>query len=98
MNAFLKRRKRDLKRKIAEAKITVPKHTMRFNSEARRWLRVYLNIGLQFTEHYNRTLERIKEAEDWVRRLTSTRCLAAEFVRKIQVAAVERVTLYGTEL
>lgn len=43
MTAFTRRRKPELKRRITKARITVCGHTMSFNNEATRWLRVYLN-------------------------------------------------------
>lgn len=57
--AFKRRRKLKLKRRIAEARITVYGHIIGFNTQATRWLRVYLDTGPQFRERTNITLKMI---------------------------------------
>lgn len=58
--AVRRRRKPELKMRIAETRFTVHRHTMSFNTEDTRWLRVYLNSGLQFRVHKNLTLEKAR--------------------------------------
>lgn len=50
---FMRRRKPELKRRILEARVVVRKHTMSFNTQSTRWLRVYLDTELQFKAHNN---------------------------------------------
>lgn len=95
---FTRRRKFDLGMRLAEARITVRVHTRRFNTEATLCLGVYLEIGLQFRTHKNLSLEKAPRAEDRIHHLRSENGLAPGLVRKIQVAAVQAVPLYGAEL
>lgn len=74
--AFMRKMKQELKRKIADARFIVRGHTMRFNMEATRCLRFYIDTGLQFRASKNLTLEKARRAEDKVRRLVATRGLA----------------------
>lgn len=71
---------------------------MEFNTEATRWLGVYLDTGLRFKAHKLLTLENARSTEDRIQRLEATRGLALELVRRIQVAAVQAVTVYGAEV
>lgn len=95
---FTRRRKSELKSRIAETRFTVRVHTMRFNTEATRSLGVYLYSGLQFTTHKNLMLEKAKKAEDRVKRLAAPRRLASGLVRQIPVAAMQAVAIYGAEI
>lgn len=92
---FTRRRKVDLKRTLAEARITVGGHIIRFNTEATRWLGVYLDRGLQILTHKNPSLEKARKADDKVRRLESTNRLVSSLKGKIQIAALQAMTLYG---
>lgn len=83
---------------IAEARITVCGHVMRFNTEATRWLRVYFDIGLQFRAYKNLTLEKARRAEDRVRRLATMKGMTPELVRRIQVTTLQAVAQYGAEI
>lgn len=67
--AFTKRRKRNLKRWLTEAQITVKEYIMRLNIEATRWVEKYLDTGLQFQAHKNISLEKAKHTENRVWRL-----------------------------
>lgn len=71
MMAFTRRRNADMRRRLAEARISARMCTMRFNVEATKWLGMSLDTDLQFWAHKNISLEKAKRAEDWVRRLRS---------------------------
>lgn len=58
-----------MRKRLAEAQITVRGHTIGFNVEATRCLGVYLDSGLQFWAHKSIFLEMSKRTEDRVRRL-----------------------------
>lgn len=45
---------------------------MRSNVETTRWLKMYLDIGLQLQVQKNISLEKARRAKDWIRRLKST--------------------------
>lgn len=58
MLTFTRRQKHDIKRRLAEARITVRGYTLGFNTEATRCLGVYLNTGLHFRAYKNLSLEK----------------------------------------
>lgn len=60
MLTFTRHRKPDLRRGLADARVTVRSHTLRFNTEATCWLRVYLNTGLQLKANKNLSLEKAR--------------------------------------
>lgn len=88
----------ELKSRLAVSKITVTGHTFEYNTEATRWLGVYLDTGLLLLSQKNHSLEKARWAVDKVRRLGSVNGLAPGLIQKIQLAAVEAVALYGAEL
>ena len=59
---------------------------------------IWLDSGLNFGSHFRERLRRAKTAEVQIRGLTKTYGLPPAFVRRIQIAAVQSVTLYGAEL
>lgn len=71
---------------------------MDFNTEATRWLRVYLDIELQFWAHKNLILNKVGRVEDRVRRVAATKGLALGLVQWIQVVALQVVSLYGANI
>lgn len=62
--AFTRHRKLDLKRKLLDTRIMVRGHTMSFNSEATRYLKVYLDTGSQSRVHKYLSLEKARMVED----------------------------------
>lgn len=97
MITFTQRQKLDLKSKLANTRIIVRGHTLAFNTEAIKWLKVYLDTGLQFHAHRNLMFEKAQKAEDKVCQLESTSRHEPGLIRKIQLVAVQVVTLYGAE-
>lgn len=95
---FTQKSNPELKRRKIETKITVREHIMSFNTEANRWLEVYLDLGIKFTAYTNLTLEKVRKVEDIVQGLAATRGLAPGAVRCIKVAAVQLLALYGAEI
>lgn len=78
--AFMRRRKSELKRSIAETRITIYRNTIRFTTEATRWFRDYLDMRHLFRAYKNLMLERAKMFEDSMRCLVATRGIATGFV------------------
>lgn len=72
--------------------------TMSFNTEATRWLGVYLDTELQFRVHKNRCLKKERKAENEVHELGRTSGLKPGLIRRIHMIAVKTVDLYGTEM
>ena len=54
------------------AKIRVGNRSIRFNAQATRWLRVWMDAHLTFKEHHNRCMKKARAAEARLRTLTKT--------------------------
>lgn len=98
MITFTRGCKPDLRRKLTDVRIIVRGHTQGLNIEATRWPEVYLNTGLQFQAHKSLSFEKVMKMEDTVRRLMTTNALEPCLIRRIQIAAVQVVALYGAKL
>jgi len=96
---FTRRRgdRKHLRAKLT-AKITVQNGSIRFNAQATCWLGVWMDAHLTFKEHHNRSMKKARAGEARLRSLTKTYHVAAESVRAVQVACVQAVALYGSEL
>jgi hypothetical protein len=79
--------------KVSVAGIQVP-----YNKHATRWLGVFLDSKLTLQHHHNVRMGKARSAEARIRSLTGRLGLCTENVRRIQIAAVQAVALYGTEL
>ena len=96
---FTRRRghKKHLRPKLT-AKIRVGDGFIPFNSQATCWLGVWMDTHLTLKEHHNRCMKNVRAAEARLRTLTKTYGVVPERVRAIQVACVQAVALYGSEL
>lgn len=94
--AFTKRRK--IRSHIQQASAKIKDVTIKFNKEATRWLGVWLDSALSFREHKDTYLQKKRRAEARLKAVTNRKRLEPGLVRKIQVAAVQSVSLYGAEL
>lgn len=97
MIAFTKRKKKELKKRIVETRITVGGHILVFNTEGMMWLGVYQYTEAKFAVHKNLTLEKDRKTKYRVRRLTSTRDPSPGPDRKIKVPEVQVVALYSAK-
>ena len=95
---FTRKHGRDLRDQTKRARIVVGNHPVSFNHEATRWLGIWLDAGLTLETHYQTCLRKARNAEARVRSLCQAQGLAPGLVRRIQVAAVQSVALYGAEL
>lgn len=57
-----------------------------------------LDTDLQFRAHKSLSLEKARMVEDRVRWLRSTKAFEPGLIRRVQMAAVQVVALYGAEL
>jgi len=80
------------------AKIRVGNGTIRFNTQATRWLGVWMDAHLTFKEQHSRCMTKVRAAEARLRTLTKIYGVVPESVRAVQVACVPAVALYGSEL
>lgn len=95
---FTKKRGQQLNDQIRRADITIANHKVSFNQEATRWLGVWLDQGLTFKTHYHTRMQKAKKAEARIKSLCKQQGLAAGLARRMQIAAVQSVALYGAEL
>ena len=92
-----KGQKKHLRPKLT-AKIIVGHGFVRFNKEATGQLGVWMDAHLTFKEHHNRCMEKPRAAEARLRTLTKMHGIVPERVRAVQIACVQAVALYGSEL
>ena len=71
---------------------------VRFNKEVTRWLGVWMYAHLTFKEHHNRCMRKARAAEARQGALTRMHGIIPEPVRAVQIACVQAVALYGSEL
>ena len=95
---FTRKRGRKLQNQIQKARIIVGNHPATINQEATRWLGIWLDAGLTLKVHYHTRLRKARNAEARIHSLCQGQGLAPGLVRRIQVAAVQSVALYGAEL
>ena len=101
MDAPLFTRKRGHKKHLwpkLTAKITVGNGFIQFNKEATHWLGVWMAAHLTWKEHHNRCRRKARAAEGRLRTLTKTYGVVPETVRAVQVACIQAVAVYGSEL
>ena len=87
-----------MNRQIAKVQIKIGPEKIKFNKEATRWLGIWLDSQLKFTAHVNDKFQRTRTAEIQIKGLTRTYGLAPELIRRIQIAVVQSIALYGAEL
>lgn len=95
---FTRQRGRLLREQVQSARLRIEGHLVIFNQEATRWLGIWLDTGLKLKAHYQTCLRKARTAEARVRTLCRQQGLSPGLVRRIQIAAVQAVALYGAEL
>jgi len=80
------------------ARVTVGNHEVPYNKEATRWLGVWLDGMLTLNDHTKKTLAKARRVQNRVRSLMTKKGLSSEGCKRIQVAVVQAVALYGSEL
>jgi len=71
---------------------------IRFNTQATRWLGVWMDANLTFKEQLTRCVKNATEAEATLRTVTTAFNVVTERVSAIQMACVQAVALYRREL
>jgi len=80
------------------AQLRVGNDEVSYNHEAIRWLGVWLEDMLTLNDHMKKTLAKARRVQNRVRSLMMKKGLSSEGCKRIQVAAVQAVALYGSEL
>ena len=95
---FSKSRKSRLKEEMSAKVLTFGGHNIKFNDRATRWLWIWLDSGLTFATHINERLKKAHAAQARIRGLTKSYGLPPGLVRKIEIAAVQSIALFGAEI
>jgi ribonuclease HI len=95
---FTRKRGRQLREQVKKARIVIGAKRVPFNKEATRWLGILLDHGLTLKTHYHSRLQKARNAEARIKALCRQQGLAAGLARRMQIAAVQSVALYGAEL
>ncbi|KAL2012391.1 hypothetical protein VTN00DRAFT_5109 [Thermoascus crustaceus] len=95
---FTRKRGQELRNQVQRATVQVGQHQAPFKQEATRWLGIWLDTGLTLKKHYLTCLQKARSAEGRLKTLCHRQGLPPGLVRRIQVAAVQAVALYGAEL
>jgi hypothetical protein len=80
------------------AMIRVRNGSIQFTEQGTRWLGVWIDAHLTFKDHHNRCMTLAKRAEVRLRSLTKTYGVVPESIWDVEVACVQAVVLYGSEL
>jgi len=96
--AMLFTRRRKNKEPKMNARVRVGSYKVSYNKEATRWLGVWLDDMLTLNDHTKKTLAKARRAQARVKSLMAKKGLSLEGCKRIQVAAVQAVALYWSEL
>ena len=84
--------------KLLETRLEIGGETVHFKKEPTRWLGVWLDSQLNFAFHVNEKMKKAKAAEIRIKGLGKSYGLYPALVRRIRIAALQSVALYGAEL
>jgi len=79
------------------ARIKVRDGFVRFNTEATRWLGVWMDPHPTLKEHHNCCMKKARAAEARLRTLTRMHGIVPEWVWAVHIACVQAVALYGSK-
>lgn len=96
--AVLLSRRRDTQRKAKDFPINLAGRSVPFNKEATRWLGFWLDYKLDFSKHFNKKIVQAKQALHQTRSLVKRKGLAIGLAKRVQIAAVTSIALYGAEI
>jgi len=86
------------KRRVPTATIKVGEREIGFNKKATRWLGIWLDSHLTLKEHQKTMAKKARKAMARLRRLMGQMGLTSANCRKVMIACVQAVALYGSEL
>ena len=95
---FSKARNHKLTKQLSDISLRFGGQIICFNKEVTWWLGMWLDSRLTFDPHVSERLRKAKTAESRIRGLSKIYGLSPALVRRIQIAAVQSVALYGAEL
>jgi len=80
------------------AKIRVGSGVIQFNTQATRWLGIWMDAHIMFKEPHNRYMKKARAPEARLGTPTTTYAVVPQSIRAVSVACVQAVALYGSEL
>ncbi|ODM16943.1 hypothetical protein SI65_07341 [Aspergillus cristatus] len=89
---LIRKRGRELKDQIQQARVEVGGHHVIFNPDATQWLGVWLDSGLNLKTHYQTCMRKARAAEARVQHLCQSHKLAPGLARQVQVATARAIT------
>ena len=96
--AALFTRKRKQLQEMKNLQIRLPNFTCKFQKEVTRYLGFWLNSKLSFREHFHIQYQKAEKVLQSIAPMAKQSGLPSSLVQKIQVATVQSITLYGSEL
>jgi hypothetical protein len=81
-----------------KTRIKVGSHQVQYNKEATKWLGVWLDDMLTLKDHTKIALAKARKEQNRVRSLINKKESSSGACQRIQVAAVQAVALYWSEL
>jgi hypothetical protein len=82
----------------AKIKIKIGGNEITFNKKPTSWLRIQLDRKLRFQHHHEVVMAKAKKVRARVRIITGKHGLNPANAGKVQVVAVQSITLYGAEM
>jgi len=86
------------KRNVPTGTISTGEREIPFNTEATRWLGIWLDSHLTLRDHQRMMMKKGRKALPRLKRLTGQMGLTSGNCRKVMAACVQSVAMYGTEL
>jgi ribonuclease HI len=96
--AILFTKKQKELQKIRDLQIQLPNYTCRFQKEATRWLGYWLDSKLSFREHFQTRYQKAEKVLKIIAPLAKLNGLPSGLVRKIQIAVIQSIALFGSEI
>jgi len=86
------------RRKVSTETIRTREREIPFNTEATRWLGIWLDSHLTLKDHQRAMMKKGRKALVRLRRLAGQMGVRSDNCRKVMTACVQSVAMYGTEL
>lgn len=89
---------RKAKGEVANTKLVFREQKVKFNNKTTRWLRVWLDSRLTFVIHIRERVKKPQAVEARIKCLTKTYGLLPGLVQKIEIAAVQAIAFFRSEI
>ena len=96
--AVLFTRSRKTQQRAQETTIQIGEKQTTFNKDTTKWLGFWLDYSLNFNQHFKKKLAKTTQVLHQTQALSKRKGLVLGLVRKLQLAVVKTVALYGAEV